>query len=155
MAENRHDEILSAMYSMVMDGEENSTHRIQAARVFLSYEAPLTGESVETADNLFAALQNTVAVIDTQRAVAEFLLEFLDSEPVDDFIRTDDVSEALGIDADRSAQVAVGKTLALLGLVRERRWFSDLQAKQWVYTLPEDRETVRQEAIDFILNLGG
>ena len=156
MAEARNQEVLTAMYSLALDAQEGASHRIQAARVFLSYEAPLEGD-LEVADNLFAALQNSVAIIDSQRAIASAVIWCMDNEPDREWFLTREIAEAANVEVEwsHSAQIEVGKLLTVLGLLRERIWLSEDGVKRWVYRIPEERDDFRENLLGFNLSLGG
>lgn len=156
MVESRQQDVLTAMYGLALNPKEGASHRIQAARVFLSYEAPLAGD-LEVADNLFAALQASAEQISTQTAIAQAVLMVMDLEPDREYFHASEVAETANVqvEGNHSAQIEMGKTLSSLGMVRERVWIAEDHCKRWVFGIPGERDSFRETLLDFTIRLGG
>lgn len=156
MPSNRNEDVLKAMYDLALDTEQASNSRIQAARVFLSYEAPLEGE-IETVDNLFTALQESADLISNQQALAQAVLLIMDDEPDREFWQASEIAEVANVDTtqDHSAAIFVGKMLSSFGMIRDRVWIGEEQMKRQVYGIPGDRDAFRETLLDYLIKLGG
>lgn len=155
MAETRQQDVLKAMYDLALDGETAANSRIQAARVFLSFESPLEGE-IETVDNLFTALQASADLVSNQQALAQAVLIVMDDEPDREYWQASEIAEVANVDtSDHSAAIFVGKMLSGFGMIRDRVWVTEEQMKRQVYGIPGDRDAFRETLLDYIVRLGG